>query len=235
METSHKPKDSAAKRVAVVVLLGAIGSGAWSLLGEPLIQVIGSGAVRLIAWFSTTYLETVYSEVGMGLHENSALTLQGLFTGAFVMFWVAIPIDTYGRWKRLSKRISLLKANIKAIKEGDISKVPPEEETPEEVIADATRFTRQLRAFFGISVVVAPVAVTILLADAYRNSYLVSASVYLERSIEIVAPHLSGNEYLRLRASYRSITTREQFMRLHQQLVEDARINSVQLPAFSPL
>lgn len=235
MENSKESNVSTAKQIAVVILLGAVGSGVWSLLGEPLIQVTGSNSVRLMGWLSSTYLESIYEDIGKGLQERSASLLYSSFSGIFVGFWLAVPFEIHSRWKRLTTKVSLLKAKIKAVEENDTAILLVDEESPVEVIGEALRFARNLKILFWALVVFAPLSIAFQLTGLYRSAYTSTAVVYLERSIEILAPHVGSSEHLRLRAAYRSVASREQFLQLHQQLTNYAKTQNVVLPAFSPL
>lgn len=103
MENNSESKLSAAKRIGIIILLGAIGSGVWAGIGEPLFNVIGNASVRLMSWFSSAYLESMYAEVGKGHYERSASLLNSLIGGLFLGFWVIVPLHVYSRRSDLAK------------------------------------------------------------------------------------------------------------------------------------
>ena len=84
MENNSESKLVAAKRIAVVIFLGAVGSGVWAGVGEPLFNVIGNAVVRAVGWFSSSYLESIYAEVGKGLYERSAFSLYSFISVLFL-------------------------------------------------------------------------------------------------------------------------------------------------------
>lgn len=235
MEDNEETKTSAAKRIAIIILLGAVGSGVWSLIGEPLIQNIGSASVKIISWFSVAYLDAIYSEIGKGLYEKNASLLHSSFTGFFVGFWMIAPFEIYSRLKKLTRKVLSVENKLLAIKNGAVLPESDEEETPEQVLGDGKRFALKLRVFFWFLAFTAPIVIAFELASLYRSLYSTSAVVYLERSIEILAPSLSVADHMKLRASYRAIERRDQFVVLHEQLISTAKAKSVEIPKFSPL
>lgn len=235
MENTQETKTSTAKQIAIVILLGAVGSGVWTLIGEPLIQILGSAAVRIIGWFSTTYLDSIYSEVGKGIYDKNASLLHSSFTGFFIAFWMIAPFEIHSRWKKLTHKISSIENKLQAVNNGTGSPESNKEEAPEQVLADAKRIAGKLRIFFLILTFLAPLPIAWEISSLYRSTYSSSAVIYLERSIEILAPHLSDADRLKLRASYRAIERRDQFIAFHEQLVNTAGAKSVDLPMFSPI
>ncbi len=235
MDNPQETKISTAKRIAIVILLGAVGSGVWSLIGEPLIQNIGSAAVRVIGWFSAAYLDSIYAEVGKGIYDRDASFLHSSFTGLFIGFWMIAPLEIYSRWKKLKRKVSSHENTLEAVENGTAAPEFDDEDTPSRVLANARRVVRELRVFFWLLALVAPLAVAWELATLYRSTFSSSAVIYLERSIEILAPHLSDADRLQFRASYRAIERRDQFIVLHDQLVSTAKTKSVDIPKFSPL
>ena len=235
MENSSESKLAAAKRFGIIILLGAIGSGLWAGVGEPLFNVIGNEAVRTVNWFSGTYLESMYAEVGKGLHESNASFLHSSVSGLFVGFWFILPLSVYSMLSQYKKRIVEFRAKLKAIDNGDPVASSPEDKKSDQMLTDVARIARKLTVLFWVLVVVTPLAVTFQIATLYRNSYTLEAIVYVERSIDILSPQIDSDSILRLRANYRAISNRKQFVALYQELSNYARAKNVELPAFSPL
>ena len=218
-----------------MILLGAIGSGVWAGIGEPLFNVIGSAAVRTVGLFSSAYLESMYAEVGKGLYERSASSLNSSISGLFLGFWLIIPFHIYLQRSKLIKRVAAIRAKLKAV-ENDVPTVShSEDESPEQVLAEVTLFGRKLTIFFLIVAVFSPLAITFQIAGLYRNSYTSEAIVFIERSIEILSPQIGTDSVMRLRANYRAISNRKQFIALYRELSIYAKANNVELPAFSPM
>jgi len=235
MENNSESKLVTAKRIAVVILLGAVGSGVWAGVGEPLFNVIGNAAVRAVSWFSSAYLESMYAEVGRGLYERSALSVHSSISGFFIGFWVIIPFHVYSRRRSLTNKVSAIRVKLKAIEDGVPVPNLHEEENTEQILADAARFAQKLTVFFWILAVLSPLAATLQIAALYKNAYTSDAIVFVERSIEILSPQIEHESILKLRASYRAVSNRSQFTALHQELRSYAKDKNVELPAFSPL
>lgn len=81
-------------------------------------------------------------------------------------------------------------------------------------------------------------AITINILYSYRyfnTMFNYTAVTYIERSIEIVRPHINETEFIKLRAEYRSIETKKQFSSIYFKIIKIAELNNVKLPNFSPL
>jgi hypothetical protein len=97
----------------------------------------------------------------------------------------------------------------------------------------------EIRAWFkrGLYLVTAAtVAMTLVtLLDMAEGGYSRRASIWAERSVEIVAPNISAEERLVLRSELRSVQTAVQFYAFYEHLHAIAQRSSVSLPAFSPI
>ncbi len=233
MENTSESKFASAKKIAVVILLGAVGSGVWTWVGEPLLNVIGNVAIRVVGWFSSAYVESMYAEIGKGQYERSATFVHGTIAGLYVIIWSIIPFLTYEQRNNLTKIITPFRATLKAAEDGHPIQIPVEKKNPKQVLADAERLARSLTVSFWVLAAVAPFAITFQVAAFYRSSYASEATVFVERSIDILSPHINSDSILRLRANYRAISSRKQFVALHQELGDLAKAKNVEIPAFS--
>jgi glucan phosphoethanolaminetransferase (alkaline phosphatase superfamily) len=89
-----------------------------------------------------------------------------------------------------------------------------------------------------LSVFTAPILLVICLLYLHifiRVSYTHKAVVYVERSIEILAPYINNQERLRLHGLYRSVDNAEKFYELYNTINEKAKNKSIKLTTFTPL
>jgi glucan phosphoethanolaminetransferase (alkaline phosphatase superfamily) len=88
------------------------------------------------------------------------------------------------------------------------------------------------------SIFIAPILLAICLLYLHifiRVSYTHKAVVYVERSIEILAPYINKQERLRLHGLYRSVDNAEKFYELYNTINEKAKNKSIKLTTFTPL
>ena len=62
-------------RLIGVIILGAIGSGVWQIIGDPLLSIITKTFIDAINFITNTYKDGIYIEAARGLHENPATKL----------------------------------------------------------------------------------------------------------------------------------------------------------------
>ncbi|EGQ9235333.1 hypothetical protein F8Y91_22900 [Vibrio alginolyticus] len=70
-----------------------------------------------------------------------------------------------------------------------------------------------------------------LISDIYNYK----VSIYTDRTIEILRPEISEDEYFKLRSLYRQVETREQFQYLFNELNRLGHLHAISLPKLEPL
>ncbi|HEU0174972.1 MAG TPA: hypothetical protein VFV58_12000 [Blastocatellia bacterium] len=108
--------------------------------------------------------------------------------------------------------------------------------SPDEMLEYSTYLIKRAKRvkWFGYSVAVAAVFCTLFFASAFVGElYTRDASVFIERSIEILSPTLPPEKILQLRAKYRSVDSAQKFYELHDELQTIAKEKNVTLPKFT--
>lgn len=97
----------------------------------------------------------------------------------------------------------------------------------------ATDVAKMLKIYaYGYSVGIL-ILLIVIGAISAGDAYTRGAGVFVERSIEILAPNIPPDKHLQLRARYRSVDTPQKFYDLHDELQTLAKEKSVTLPKFS--
>ena len=198
------------------IILGAVGSGLWDLVLSDIILWIGEAVLTLFSRISAGYLDLLYKDVGKGpLYPLVREPLVVVFS-----FLVALPaVFVLITWTKLKK----LKQQI-----GDDKSEKPEI-SPEDKLKTVDRF-------FKIGVLPYFCVVTVFfILQVWQALYTHSASSYLERSLDIVAPHIAAHELQVLVARYRSIDSASEFSKLKIALETIASENNAKLPEFEPI
>lgn len=60
---------------AGIIVLGAIGSGVWQIIGQPLVNAIVEFSVNTINIFFSSYKDSIYARASLGFHERASNNL----------------------------------------------------------------------------------------------------------------------------------------------------------------
>lgn len=217
------PRNPVVKAVTALVgaiLLGAIGSGLWDRVLGPFVDFLSRHSVVLISSMFHGYLDSVYADVSRNPADLlTLLPFVALSVIAIGAPWVGIVVlvRSYARIQRDVENLG--NRNEKEL-------------TAEGVIKEVRAKRR------SILVKLIPMAIlsTVLYSESmFSTAYSRKAALFLERSIEIVAPYLNERARLELRAQFRSIETASDFYQLDTRLRVIARENSAKLPKFDPV
>ncbi len=212
---SDKERSSIGKIAAYVVVsifLGAVGSGLWERCLKPAADWAIRGLLSGSTWLSRRYVDHLYSEVGYGFHEHAAARLFLGFKLAIVFFNIAGLL--YAIWLR------------RRFVTGTESSVAP-----------VARLSQTVGIPAVMWLLAAMCCLNILLygENAFADSYQQGTAIWIERSFEIVRPHIPEPRFYQLRAQYRACDDAESFFKLWRSLVETAREAKVSLPVWEPI
>ena len=200
--------------VLVVVFLGAIGSGIWDLALSPGIDWAGNRLLRVASWTYDGFADLLYRRVSRDPH-NAFARLPYVFVITLVIVMPMLLIRLLWR-----------------LRKSKVLADTPGKTTPEEVVA---RLDRRLKTVVRVTLPVAGITSVLYLGAMFQDIHANEAAIFIERSIEILAPHVDGAEVLRLRASFRSIETAQDFYTLEAELRESAARKDVTLPEFTSI
>ena len=204
------------KNVTIALFLGALGSGLWSIAGEPFIKWFIEVFIEFAQFINSSFNDSLHENIGKSHRENNSLYLSTLVRVFFTMGIIVLPIFAYMTMKRVQK-----------LKQADSESKKKEIDTE---VSDLVSSTKKIFIIsILLSIVGAPLYVSRIITSAYNNG----AIVYVERSIEIVTPKIPNEHVLELRAQYRSVSNASDFYKLHEKLQEIAKLNSIELPEFS--
>ena len=206
-------KTETIKNVAGVIILGAIGSGIWSLAGEPALQwcvdIFISSAQRI----NDGYYDQLHQNIGKGLHESNAVFFRVLFSATLAMAVLILPF--------MALKIHRRAINIESGKLGtDGSELSISSEK------------RRAKYFFIFTTIYALVAFPFMVSRIITQTYNNDAIVFVERSIDILSPSLTRQEILQLRASYRLVSDASSFYELHDEIIDYGKTKSLEIPSF---
>ena len=201
-----------------VVLLGAIGSGIWDLALSPGIDWAVNRLLRVASWTYDGFADFLYRRVSRDPHNAFARLPYAVVMSGVMCLATVTPVLLIRRLSRLRTSIVLTDT--------------PGESTPGEIVANIDRLRKTV---VRVMLPVAGISSVFYLGMMFQDIHANDAAIFVERSIEILAPHVDGTEVLRLRASFRSIETAQDFYTLEVELRESAARKDVTLPEFASI
>lgn len=203
--------------VMATIFLGAIGSGLWAGVLSPFVDVLTRTSLSLISSVFHGYLDHVYGSVSHNpAAQLAALPLILIVVVVIFISWAA-PLAITSRLKRIQKEIESPNAE--------------NEETPTKgVLLEEVKKLRRSAARVWVP---AALIITVMYSEElFVTFHGIRAALFIERSIEIIAPHVDEQERLKLRARFRSVEGASDFYELEDRLRAIAREHSAKLPDF---
>lgn len=188
------------------IILGAIGSGLWSELLAPTWNLCLALVVKLFAYSSDSFRDSIYLEAAKGFHEKHSLAvltltlalIAGVYTGILMM----LAFYRYERPKNTIRRFM------------------------------KSEYEYVVFSFFAF---VALTSIVMIIFIAIHSSYSNKVTTNSLNSIEIVAPYLGIEETLQLRSQFYSIKTRRDYDAFYSRMRLIGEKNKLDLPLSMPL
>lgn len=208
-----------------VVFVGAIGSGVWERVLRPIWDAISRGLLTLLARTFHGYVDTLHRGIGTAQQDTFIAAAAFLIIWMFAYAQMLAPWIVWRSWRRQRQR---------SRDEEDRAGASPTEKLARlqaELSKLEGRMPRMMKLLFAMSI-----AGTLLVAAiTLRESYQRKACNYVERSIEILAPHVDAQQVLQLRAEYRNVNSAERFYALQAKLEGLAKQTKTEIPTFSAI
>lgn len=181
-----------------VVILGAIGSGVWQLIGEPFVNYLTKITIQGINFIVNSYKDDIYLEASQGFHEASSLSLYMfiLMLPFFVVTWV------------ISFRTGYKRADT------HYKNKPPSSEP-----STASPWLM----FYLLAIFIA----VILFTKANEKAYINSVITYVEVSLDRLKPYMKEKEIIGLRAEFREVTNANEYYEFREKIESNLKSNNL--------
>ena len=205
-------KTETIKNITGAILLGVVGSGIWSLAGEPAFQWCVDLFISAAQKINDGYYDIMHHNIGKGLHEENAVFFRILFSAMLAAAVLILPFMAFKVHKRLS-----------SIESEDSEKYSP---------LFSISGKRRSKYFLIFTILYALVSFPFMVSRMITQQYNNDAVVFVERSIEILSPGLEHSNILQLRANYRSVSDASSFYNLYDEIVDYSEAKSIDIPSF---
>jgi hypothetical protein len=215
------------------IVLGAIGSGVWDLLGKSASQWLGRAILNIATLGSSAIVNSVYREAARGLHEASALEQYAVIMlcilGAGAFYSGYLSARTKGSRAGKQNAQNFLDG-IEALR--DEEKVKMLEKQLASLELEQERLLRKAR-FMLYAVVL--VCAAILGFNYVRLAQANDTATFFRQSVAICAPYSNDQEIKLLNSRFAAISSKGDFLQIYEELTKIAAANHLRLPDFTPL
>jgi NADH:ubiquinone oxidoreductase subunit 5 (subunit L)/multisubunit Na+/H+ antiporter MnhA subunit len=206
---------STIKWVLGTIVLGALGSGLWELFISDLFNWLGLASLELATNLFTDSKDKLYERVSDGAVVSYLKLPATLITFILAILLPIIFLSNY-----------IIEYLINSFNEG--------EEEHEEKYKEQYKSSGNL-TFRKYLIALMSIAVVLYALLAFRYLYTANAANFVEKSVDILAPHISENKKLALIAEYRSIKNSEDYEAIFSKLKDLEKEHGIELPEFEPI
>ncbi len=190
--------------VFVTIVLGAIGSGLWERFLSDLFDKLVLWSINVINIAFTSYKDGIYASAAMGFHENYSLS-----TYAFIMS--ILPVAYYWVVLRHPARVR------SDSKRADSS-------------SSKTRHFMRSRKGYWVVVGMTCTVYAFCLHTTAKMRYTNEVLTYSLRSLDIIEPYISEQDFKFLRSQFYQIKTTAQFEVFYSEVNKVAKSKNLKLP-----
>jgi hypothetical protein len=198
------------------IIIGIVASIIFTRLIDPNwnkgISIIGN----FIASLSKSFVDYLYENTGDGIREIFSYlpyTLVGIIFLVPTLFLMIYTISSFYKSFKTKKNIEI--------------------ESKKEKKEEIKKRTRKIHKFeLFVMSIAASLIFCYFLSKFIKDHYTYNLTIYIEKSLDIVAPYLNNQERLILKANYRLIDNYEKFNYFNKNLDSIAKENNIVLPKF---
>lgn len=199
------------KGILGTITLGAIGSGIWDrLLSDSTESIIGV-LVSFFSFFSESYMDFLYRDVGDILKEIFSM-----------------PQYTISKSIFLFSPILLIFLVLRNKRRRQIAQTGSQDENKSLISKILNSLPSTKVDYFWI--VFSIFSLLLFISSTIKDFNTYNSALYIEKSIEVLAPHISNQDVLLLRAEFRMIDNFEKFKEMDLKLKSIAKDAKISLP-----
>jgi hypothetical protein len=205
--------------ILVTILLGAIGSGLWERLLSSFVDKIAFYIMSVLASTFHGYVDYIHGDIGKGLSGRFVL----LSPLAILMFFITFP------WLLILYYYRMLESTLREISDQKENRPPS---TEDEI---KIKIQGRKKKIARLMIPLACVSSILYISELIETTYTYKAALFVDRSIEILAPYVSSKDVVSLRSEYRSIDSADKFYTLEEKLRAHAKSSNITLPKFKSI
>jgi len=212
------------------IIVGAIGSGVWERLGDPLYVFARDGLLNLATLGLVTLKDSLYADIALGLHEGASTQLLTyvLFAMGYGTFLGTLLVTR--RFRRAFTKLSELADDARRDETESKSKASFDD------LYKSTKTSAQTMKWQLYYVVWPLTAVLVVIAgfSAVRTSYTGRAIAHYKQLTALVAPFASEAQIKSFDSRFAQIRSASDYVGLTSELATIATQHNLRLPDFQP-
>ena len=216
-----------------LILLGAAGSALWTLGGEPLTTALINFFINTAQTLNNGYYDLLHEEIGQISLRDDSTFLKELALLIFVVLVMNFPMYIYITLNRRIKR-NLEEWKGMDADNGDkpIDATKEFEQYKNEKIKKFSTGVKVAKYILIGGIVYAVITIPTIISSLVISKYTHEASIFTERSLDILAPHIDEQKRLQLKAMYRQVSNAKTFYAMFDELQNIAETKNITLPEF---
>lgn len=210
-----------------VIILGAIGSGVWQIVGDPIFNFIVNITIDGMNIFIKNYKDELYSGASLGLHEQAS---DNTFSLLMLLLPASIFLYSFRSWLNISKsnmeeELAKIDSTSSYAKDKLIVKLASEKNLLEKKI----RMT--LKALFLLTIMLLIIGINTVVEISFKNRII----IYVEATLDRLSPYLDKNIVVQYRAEFREVDKAEKYYVLYGKLERELKKHNLPSRSVSPL
>jgi hypothetical protein len=227
----------------ITIFLGAIGSGVWQYILEPIISSSSKVVLDIATLGIESFKNNLYQEIAKGFHEkasyNSDVKFNILLIFAFVLYTYNLFIEG-GRIleerRKIMNKYNVLYNKIESLNNG--VKYEPELPSLNEIDIEINKLSQDKKAVLLKKLMPLPMIFSILLlipavyVSSIRDLYVNDAVTHYKQTIKIITPFVLSNDLAFFNSRFSQIKTSADYSTIIGDLNKVATENNIIFPKF---
>ncbi len=229
----------------ITILLGAVGSGVWQYILEPIISNSTESVLNIATLGYDSFKNNLYQEVAKGFHEESSypisIKFNILMAIALILFFLKLFIEgketlevrnkLLEEQQVLYKRLESLEKGIKPVKEATV--LPSLEEFKAQILD----FSQNKQADYLMKLLylfpfICMLPLSAIYVSSIRDIYVNDAISYYQKTKIIVTPYISNDDLEILDSRFSQIKSSSDYSNIIGEVHFIANKNNIILPEF---
>jgi hypothetical protein len=207
------------------ILIGAIGSGVWQHLLGPAFFFLRDVILNLSSLDIKKIQNNIYIEIGKGFHEGLSKKSFNILNMLYVYVIIYIIVRIILDYRETEKNLQMIQ------KEQTTSEKPTMKELNNKFKELNNKF-KKMGKYNLICLLLATFVICISILDKVQYEYINSAITYYQQMNVINRPYLSQNENLRIESEFAQISSKEDYVKIVNNLKDIALKNKQKVPTF---
>jgi len=217
--------------VGGIVLLGAIGSGAWQHLLGPLLYWLRDQTLNIITLGIADFKDDIYIKVASGFHEYASTSLLCLVLFIYIFITISLTVVIVVSSKKLKEKISKFKSDIERIKNGE----KPSEDTCIDFEKDVAKVEKNAKLVQRLCYFLIGIAILISIStftDITKIMYTNGAITHYHKMLKACSVYLDYEEIKQIESKFVQIKNKSDYSTIIAQLKDITDKNNITIEEF---